>query len=292
MKRIIALLISAITLFLCACSGQSEKPEETTETTAPESTVKYETDWRTAPLPASFPAPPEKMYDYYFSKGTASEKSGSYQADWLRLYFICPENEFFVFASKIKECGYTGSFKKFEGTTAYYPEGYYGHWQDGEHLIRINKAEALDSGDYKIVLDIVECSDNFPEALTQFFPKFDGVTKSTGSYCGHDEANQSETTEFNGAFESPYWHWNFIEDDCFVGVEEAEVEAYVDKLGRAGFVGPYVHSTTDGCSTLSVDLTKTVDGVKYGVFILYNETLKTLDILYTNNSDSYLSSDE
>ncbi len=292
MKKIIALFISATTLFLCACTGQTENPVETTQSTAPESTVKYETDWRTAPLPAKFPAPPEKMYDFYFSKGSAGEKSGSYRADWLRLYFICPENEFFLFAGKIEESGFKGGFRKFEDTTEYYPAGYYGHWQDGEHLIRINKAEALDNGDLKIVLDIVECSDNFPEALTQFFPKFKGITKSTGKYCGHDETNQSETTEFNGTFESPYWHWDFVGDDCFAGVEETEVNAYVDKLGRAGFVGPFAYSKADGCDILSVDLTKNVNGTKYGVFILYNQTLKTLDILYTNNSDNYLGTDE
>lgn len=292
MKKIIALFISAITLFLCACSGQSEKPAETTQSTAPESTVKYETDWRTAPLPANFPAPPEKMYDFYFSTGTGSESGSGYRSDWLRLYFVCPENEFFLFASQIKENGFKGSFKNFAGATEYYPAGYYGNWQDGKHLIRINKAETLDNSDLKIVLDIVECSDNFPEALTQFFPKFDGFTKSTGKYCGHDENNKSETTEFNGAFESPYWHWNFVGDDCFVGVEETEVNSYVDKLGRAGFVGPFAYSKADGCDILSVDLTKDVNGTKYGAFILYNKSLKTLDILYTNNSDSYLETDE
>ena len=292
MKRIIALLISAIMLFLCACSGPSKKPSETTESTAPESTVKYEKDWRTAPLPANFPAPPNKMYDFYFSKGTPGEGNGSYCADWLRLYFICPENEFYLFASKIKESGFNGGFKKFEETTTYYPAGYYGHWQDGKHLIRINKADALDDGNLKIVLDIVECSDNFPDALVHFFPKFDGITKSTGSYCGHNINNESETTKFNGAFESPYWHWNFVGDDCFVGVEETEINAYIDKLGRAGFVGPFAYSKTDGCNILSVDLTKTIDGTKYGAFILYNKTLKTLDILYTNNSDNYLGTDE
>lgn len=292
MKKIIAIFISAITLFLCACSGQSKKPAETTESTMPESTVKYSTDWRTAPLPANFPSPPEKMYDFYFSTGAGSETGGGYRADWLRLYFTCPEPEFYLFAGKFAENGYVGGFKKFSDSTEYYPSGYYGHWQDGEHLIRINKAEALDNGELKFVLDIVEYSDNFPDALTQFFPKFDGFTKSEGSYCGHDITNESETTEFNGAFESPYWHWNFVGDDCFVGVEETEVNAYVDKLGRAGFVGPFVYSTADGCDILSVDLTKTINGSKYGAFILYNQTLKTLDILYTNDSDSYLDSDE
>ncbi len=292
MKKIIAVFISALTMFLCACSGQSEKPAETTESTIPESTVKYATDWRSAPLPANFPAPPEKMYDFYFSKGTAGEKSGSCRADWLRLYFVCPESEFFLFAGKIEENGFKGGFRKFSDTTEYYPAGYYGHWQDGEHLIRINKAEAQDNGDIKFTLDVVECSDNFPEELMQFFPKFEGFTKSAGSYCGHDENNKSETTEFNGTFESTYWHWNFVGDDCFVGVEKSELEAYVHKLGLAGFVGPYIYSTADDCDVLSVDLTKTVNGTKFGAFILYNQTLKTLDILYTNNSESYLSSEE
>ncbi len=292
MKKIIALFISALTLFLCACSGQADKPAETTETTTPESTVKYSADWRTAPLPANFPAPPEKMYDFYFSTGKGSETGSGYRSDWLRLYFTCPENEFYLFAGKFAESGYIGSFKNFSDTTEYYPAGYYGNWQDGEHLVRINKAVAQDNGDIKFTLDIVECSDNFPEALTQFFPKFDGFTKSAGSYCGHDESNESETTEFNGAFESPYWHWNFVVDNCFVGVEKSEVEEYVHKLGLAGFVGPYVYSQVDKCDVISIDLTKDIGGSSYGVFMLYNQTLKTFDILYTNNSESYLSSEE
>lgn len=292
MKKIIALFISALTLFLCACSNQTDEPAQTTESTVPESTVKYSTDWRAAPLPANFPSPPEKMYDFYFSTGTGSETGSGYRSDWLRLYFTCPENEFYLFANKFTESGYIGGFKKFSDSAEYYSSGYYGNWQDGEHLVRINKAETQDDGNIKFTLDIVEYSDNFPDILTQFFPKFEGFTQRAGTYCGHDENNESETTEFSGAFESPYWHWNFVVDDCFVGVEKTEVEEYVHALGTAGFVGPYVYSTVDSCNVISIDLTKDIDGKSYGVFMLYNQTLKTLDILYTNSSENYLAAEE
>ena len=54
------------------------------------------------------------------------------------------------------------------------------------------------------------------------------------------------------------------------------------------FSGSSATSITDGCTVVSYDLVKEIGDKVYGVFIVYNEILKTMDIVYTNNIYLYV----
>ncbi len=292
MKKIIALLILLSMLLVCACSKQSTNSETTasasdeqssSEPQPTEKPVKYVSEWGSDLVPEDFPPPPEKAHDVLVSSGKANDHIYS---DWIRIRFTCPEHTFYAFSNSMDEAGYTGGVKKISNGT-YYSDGFKGYWQNGKHLIRISNSSAADNGETKFTFEISECQDNFPEELTEHFPKFEGFTKAQGVYCGHDADGKHETYEFSGMFDSPRWHWDFRFTDGFVGVEEAEFEAYYNLLGEEGFSGIISTSTVDGCSTISVDTIKKVNEKNYCVFLLYNQTLKTLDIAYTNDPTIY-----
>ncbi|MBQ4603334.1 MAG: hypothetical protein IJB16_01915, partial [Clostridia bacterium] len=82
------------------------------------------------------------------------------------------------------------------------------------------------------------------------------------------------------------WSWDFGFENTFIGVTLEEVEAYVNDLVNAEFSGSSATSVTDGCTVVSYDLIKETGNNTYGVFIAYNQILKTMDIVYTN--DIYL----
>ncbi len=293
MKRIIAFFISISFLFLCACSNQNTNSETTTAaaTTAQttqqnittEKAVEYAAKWGSDLLPENFPAPPEKTHDISVVSGKANK---NYLSDWVRLEFTCPEHVLFAFSSEMEENGYIGGIKKISNGT-YYTDGFKGYWQDGKHLVKISNTSVVEDNEVKFTIDILECRDNFPKELTEFFPKFNGFTKARGVYCGHDAEGNHETYDFDGTFASPSWHWDFRFTDGFIGVEETEFEAYYNKLGEEGFSGVITTATIDGCATISVNVTKEIGGVVFAAFLLYNQNLKTLDIAYTNEPSIY-----
>ncbi len=280
MRKLIALFISASMLFLCACSGQSEKIEETT-TPVTETTIKYSTDWRSAPLPDNFPSPPEKMHDFYFSTGKGNESGAGYRSDWVRLVFTCPESEFYLFSNKFSENGYIGGFKDIPKDATYYPVGFNGSWQDGEHLVHINKAIEKENDEITFTIDICECTDNFPEELTAIFPKFDGYSRNGGKY-GYLEADGTISETYSKDSNKEKWYWDFGFRDAFVGVTLEEFEAYLQTLVEAYFAGESSAHYVDGCTVVSASLVKEVGEDVYGVFMVYNQVTKTLDIFYTN----------
>ncbi len=280
MRKFIALFISASMLFLCACSDQNENFEETT-TAFTETTVKYSTDWRSAPLPDNFPSPPEKMHDFYFSTGKGNESGAGYRSDWVRLVFTCPENEFFLFSNKFTENGYIGGVKKIEEGATYYPVGFNGSWQDGEHLVQINKTVEKANGELTFTIDICECTVNFPEELTAIFPKFDGYSRNSGKY-GYLEADGTISETYTKDSNKEKWYWDFGFKDAFAGVTLNEVDEYLQALVDAEFAGKRTATNVDGCTVVSASMVKEIGEDVYGVFIGYNQITKTLDIFYTN----------
>ncbi len=297
MKKTIAFLISLSFIFLCSCSGNNNSEETTAvsegQTTAQQITqesqttekaVEYVSDWGSELIPANFPAPPDGTHDVSVGSGKADDSI--YQTDWVRIKFTCTEASFYIFSNQMNENGYTGGTKNIKNGT-YYTNGFKGYWQDGKNLVRIYKSEISNIAEITFTIDIIECRDNFPEELTEFFPKFNGFTKAQGVYCGHDADGKHETYDFGGSFTSPRWHWDFRFTDGFIGVEQSEFEAYYKQLDKMEFSGVISTATVDGCSTFSVDVEKEIDGIKYCVFMLYNQSLKTLDIAYTNDPSIY-----
>ncbi len=301
MKKFAAIFLVFALLFLCACASDltdtkqtsappglnnlpliSGQSSETVPTTEPVIIKTWDTDL----LPEKFPEPPEGTYGFRIEKGDPATDAGNFSAEWVRIGFTCPETNIFTFTNELINLGYIGSIKLFE-QDGYYPMGYKGYWQNGEHIVRINATSIDDSSNLTLIMDIVPCVDNFPTVLEEYFPKFNGYTAETGLYCAHDSAGASITNEFTGKLHD-VWHWEFCFSNGFVGVTYEEFEAYYMALSEAGFVGVVDNETLDGCNVLTLDMTKTTEDGEYGAFILFNQTLRTLDVAYTNDLSLYI----
>lgn len=294
MKKIFAVLITFLTVFLCSCSDKNtDTSDETTSaeqtsvsttissTSEKQSEIKYSTEWGTDLLPADFPPPPSNTHSIEIKSGEANKE---YSSDWVRIQFTCPENEIYRFTNTLIKAGYIGGSKKIEAPSVYFPAGFNGYWQNGKNYIRIAASEYDDKGELTVLLDIAECKDNFPMVLTSMFPKFNGFSKNSGLYSEYDKNKNKITNDFIGSLNAASWTWDFGFENTFVGVSLEEVEAYVNELVNAEFSGASATSITDGCTVVSYDLIKKVGDKYHGVFIAYNQILKTMDILYTNDA--------
>ena len=294
MKKSFAVLLAFLTVFLCSCSDKNitthdtttstEQPSEATaalSTTEKQSEIEYATEWGTDLLPTDFPPPPANTHGIEIKSGKANKE---YSSDWVRIQFTCPENEIYRFTNALIKSGYIGGSKKITAPSVYYPSGFNGYWQNGINYIRIAASQYDDNGQLTVLLDIAECRDNFPTVLTNMFPKFNGFTKNSGLYSEYDKNKNKTTNEFIGSLNASSWTWDFGFENTFVGVTLEEVEAYVNELVNAEFSGASATSVTDGCTVVSYDLIKKVGNSYYGVFIAYNQILKTMDILYTNDA--------
>ncbi len=287
MKRSFAFIITVLMIFLCACSNQNDKEESSTAAETTTEAVVQAKDWGTDLLPEDFPPPPDDARDISVTTGSGSDKSGSYRSDWVRLTFTSSQKCLLDFSMSLNKIGYKGKAKLFTDTT-YYKKGFSGNWQNGKKLVRISSSKQTEQNDYIINLDILDCTDNFPEALETIFPKFNGYTKSGGYFYAYNGIDDFVTNEFNGNFDTTeHWYWDFGLDHAFVGVEYEEYEAYLNALGDAGFGGAYTESIADGCSVASADMVKEIDGKTYACFMIYNQTTKVFDIVYTNHAERF-----
>ena len=287
MKRLIAFIISILLVFLCACSGQETSLDNSTkETVALTEHPNSFTEWGTDLLPEDFPAPIKGMHDLKVESGEASEDT--YRTDWLRLTFTCFEKDIYDFSNALASSGYVGGIKNIHAPTSYYYEGFNGNWQNGKYIVRVNSTKILDSGEIEFVFDILECRKNFPEELETEFPRFDGYTIATGKYYLYDESKTNVISRKSGGVLSDNsWYWDFGYEDAFIGVTMDEISAYENKLVEAGFGGDCSTTVVDGCTVISYDLYKMVGNKRYAVFVAYNQTLKTLDIVYTNDASLF-----
>ncbi len=300
MKRTVAIFLTFAVLFLCACSAEKTQPDtpakSTTEyvsadlTTAPPPTTVpvIISEWGTDLLPKKFPAPPDGTYAFEAEKCEKGKYNTHYASDsFTRIYFTCPEQNFYYFTNSMKELGYLGASKKITNGT-FYINGYRGLWQDGKNIVLINSTANTGENEINVVMDIVPCAAaTSDDPLKDIFPVFKGY--STGSeYRGYDAGETLLEDEYTNSF-PPYWFWQHRFSNSFVGVSYEEFEAYREALEKREFSGVIKASTVDGCNMLSMDVTKTADDETYAVLLLFNQTLKTLDIVYTNNPDLFMS---
>ena len=277
-------------IFLCSCSGKSNGDETTTVTETTTQHAKAFSTWGTDKLPEDFPDPPEGAHSLSVSTGSASDSGAGYRSDWVRLKFTCHEKNLLLFSSKLNQNGYVGK-AKYLSSTSYFRSGYNGNWQNGDNLVRINSSVLNDDGEFVIELDVLKCVDNFPAALEEIFPKFNGYSRNAGYYYGYNGIDEFVTDKFNGNLnETEHWYWDFGFENAFVGVTLEEFEGYVNDLIEAEFSGKLSDSTADGCSVTSADLVKETGDQIYGCFMLYNRSLQTLDIVYTNHIERYVGS--
>lgn len=287
MKKLIAFIISFSLVLLCACSGNETSgdnyPKETVALTEHPNSFG---EWGTDLLPEGFPSPVKGMHDLKIESGEPSKDT--YRTNWVRLTFTCFEKNIYDFSNSLTSSGYIGGIKNIHAPTGYYYEGFNGAWQNGKNIVRVNSSKTLDSGEVEFVFDILECRDSFPAELEEKFPRFDGYAISTGKYYLYDE-NKTEviSRKFGGVLSDNSWYWDFGYEDAFIGVTMDEISAYENKLVKAGFGGECSTSVVDGCTVISYDLYKTVGENRYAVFVAYNQILKTLDIVYTNDASLF-----
>ena len=279
-------------MFLSACSGNTSSgtasDAENNENISVQ-TTRYNTitEWKTDLLPEKFPSPPKGTHDFSIVRGEGTKSAFAYTSDFVRLTFVCPEPEFYTFTNELSALGYKGDVKKIENGN-YYSDGFHGYWQNGEKFIAISDSTETDEGEYIFQIDVADCVDNFPQALEKVFPKFNGYCKSIGSFCGHDGNGDQITAEYEGSLALPAWHWEFRFSNGFVGVEQVEFEKYFYDIEGSGYKGVLATNTLDGLTVMTGDLIKETAEGTYGVFMIYNINLKTLDITYTNDASIYM----
>ena len=291
MKKITAILLAFAILFLCACSDKSAVSTPSDASSAPDASVKTGstppiTEWGTDLLPEKFPSPPEGTHDFSIVKGLADKAAFAYSTDFYRITFICPELSIYSFSNDLIALGYKGGIKKFTDAS-FYRNGFSGYWQNGEKYIRIQQSTETGDGEFVFEIDIADCVDNFSDKLAEIFPKFNGYCMSIGSYCAHDGNGNTITTTFDGSFAAPSWHWEFRFANGFVGVEREEFEKYFYSFEPLGYKGVMLYDTIDGSNVMTADLILSAVEGDYGVFMIYNSDLKTLDIAYTNDASIY-----
>lgn len=296
MKKFAAIILTFAILFLCACASEKGDNSTTTQfvpsmltlpttTTMPTTKPVIFSEWPSDLIPEKFPAPPEKSYAFEIAKGNYKTDEGNFHSDWVRIRFICPEQNFHTFTNEMQSLGYVGASKKItEGT--FFRNGYIGAWQDGKNIVRINNTYTDPNNNMMVIIDIVPCKNTFPDALTKIFPKFEGYTPSTGVYCGHDSNGMQISGSYDGTFDT-YWHWEYRFSKSYVGVSLDEFEAYYETLGEMGFSGVISAALVDGCDILSVDVEKKIGDTTYVAHLLFNQTTKTLDLAFSNDPSIY-----
>ena len=289
MKKIISVMLAASLIFLCSCgNGNNDVDDNPSSAETTESTTHPDafSEWGTDLLPEKFPSPPEGTHDFSIVKGLADKAAFAYSTDFYRITFICPELSIYSFSNDLIALGYKGGIKKFTDAS-FYRNGFSCYWQNGEKYIRIQQSTETGDGEFVFEIDVADCVDNFSDKLAEIFPKFNGYCMSIGSYCAHDGNGNTITTTFDGSFAAPSWHWEFRFANGFVGVEREEFEKYFYSFEPLGYQGIMLADTIDGSNVITADLILSATEGDYGVFMIYNSDLKTLDIAYTNDASIY-----
>lgn len=281
MKRLIAAVLCLSILALCACSKNETVEEIQTSVTESTTHPNTFTEWDSELVPENFPKPQPGMHDLEITTGSAGENG--YRSDYVRLTFICFEKDIYEFSNSLSECGYVGGVKNIPSPAAYYAEGFTGNWHDGKKLVTINGYEVLSTGEVKFVFDIIDCIESFPEALEPIFPKFVGYSKTAPTYRLYNSKGEVVSEEFSGILGEGGWFWDFGFENAMVGVTMEQLNQYEIEMVDAGFGGNCITTYTDGCTVISYDMTKMIDGKIHGIYIAYNQSLKTMDVVYTND---------
>lgn len=313
MKKTIALLLCGVFLFLCACEDTSkneyvdyvnaddytgipretqaewftEKPEEDSSNQNAEQTTVSNLA-TVDDLPEDFPAIPEGTSNVSITKHKAEESKYGHCSDWIRVEFSAPMQGIMQFSSDLQNAGYKGGIKHLKSDTGvyeYYGESWQGGWQNGKHLIRVVSWLAEIDGSYNLTLDIIECQKTFPPELEQYFPAFDGYSLYSAKYYEVLDNGQTKKHEFDGQFHEK-WQMVYAYEGSFTGTTRQQFESYIKELEKQGFVGGTMSYRLDTCSAYIYDGANSEKSLY--VSIIYNETLSTIEILYTNDGTDFL----
>lgn len=300
MKKVFALLLGLSLLFLCACGGDEEQKNIKYVNIDEQSGIEknYASGWEdyeiptedassdsTQPavdaselLPENFPEAPEGISDLTIQKMPYSEETG-YPTEYVELSFICDYSSLVIFSQSLKDIGYKGGIKEITNGT-YYPTGIHGAWQDGNYLIRIVGTEAIIDGSHDVTMHIVPCVDVFPEELAALSSSFNGYCGAEPFYYEYVDG-EAVLRDFDGNFHAK-WMISFTNDCSYVGVTREDYENYFAELESKGYtIGGIEPGTLDSCNTFLGEAISSNESVY--IMLLYNESLATLDIYYTND---------
>lgn len=298
MKKLTALLLLCSLLLLCACgksdpagSNTTAAPATPASDTAAETTTNPMLPSRKAAdlskLPEDFPPLPDGVVNLTVSHLSGGGKFSGYALDRTRITFDCYEPVFYQFTNSLIAAGYVGACRNMQ-TADYYQLGFAGGWQNGKHLIVIDKSEKTDGNTIRYTLDFENCSDCFPHVLGDLFPSFAAVSRSKGTYLGYSYQTNASSDVFESLAAYPCWQWQFRFDDAFLGVTEEAFRNYVSALEENGFSGNVTQNTYDGCLIYSADVVKSTEDGDYGLFMNYNTSLLTLEAVFTNDPGYFL----
>lgn len=301
MKKITAVLLCFSFLFLFACSNDKQDNVKYVNADNPSSIGKeFATSWNDFTLPAAdvssgetqpnvsaaellpenFPEIPEGVSDLSIVKKPYSKDSG-YPSEYVELKFICKYMNLVTFSQSLKDKGYKGGIKEITDGT-YYPTGIHGAWQDGKYLIRIVGTQAIVDGSQEVTMHIVPCVDMFPSELAALSSSFDGFCGAEPYYYEYVDG-EPYLRDYTGGFHAK-WMFAFKGDCSYVGVTREDFENYFTVLESKGYeIGTVEPGTLDGCTTFLGEAMSGDESLY--VMLLYNETLATLDIYYTNDID-------
>ena len=296
MKKAIALLLLCCLLLLTACGGK-EPPAETaatetataaeTTTEAPDPTMPSGKAPNLDLLPEDFPPLPKGVVNLTVSHLTGTKQLTGYAIDRTRIVFECYEPVFYQFTNSLIAAGYTGSCRNIQ-TNDLYSLGFAGSWQNGKHIIVIDKSEKKDANLLRFTLDFAAYTDCFPHVLDGIFPAFRAASRSKGAYLGYDYASSAQNETFRSLQADPNWQWSFRFDDAFIGISEQAFRDYIDQLEQNGFNGNISQTVRDGCQVYEGDIVKSTEDGDYGIFLMYNTSLLTLDVVFTNDPAYFL----
>ena len=298
MKKLTALLLACCLLLLCACGGK-ENPAEGKTTTAAETSAGETTTAAPDPtmpsgkaanlalLPEEFPTLPKGIVNLSVSHLSGTGQLTGYAIDRTRVSFDCYEPVFYQFTNSLIAAGYTGSCRNIQ-TNDLYSLGFAGSWQDGKHIIVIDKSEKKDGNLLRFTLDFADYTDCFPHVLGNIFPSFKAASRSKGGYYGYDYATGEQTETFRSLNADAKWQWSFRFDDAFIGLTEQDFRDYMDKLEENGFSGNVQQNVRDGCQVYEADIVRSSEEGDYGLFLMYNTSLLTLDAVFTNDPAYFL----
>lgn len=298
MKKLTALFLAGILLLLCAC-GSKEPPADSKTTAAADTTSAETTTAAPDPtmpsgkapnldlLPEDFPPLPKGIVNLTVSHLSGTGKLTGYALDRTRIAFDCYEPVFYQFTNSLIAAGYTGSCRNIQ-TNDLYSLGFAGSWQNGKHIIVIDKSEKKDNNLQRFTLDFANYTDCFPHVLGNIFPPFKAASRSKGNYYGYDYTAGTQSETFRSLNADANWQWSFRFDDAFIGLTEEEFRNYMETLEENGFSGNIGQNVRDGCQVYEGDIVKSTEDGDYGVFLMYNTSLLTLDIVFTNDPAYFL----
>lgn len=308
MKKFIALFISALLLFLCACDNEKPNNDYVSYVNVDDYTgIARETkaDWfETEPdasgavteksaitadeLPDGFPSIPEGTSNISMIKYSKSESKAGYRSDWIEVKFSAPKHSIMKFSSDLIAAGYKGGIKFVEsedGVYEYYGRGWHGGWQNGKHIISVVGSQDEIDGSFALTLHITECGESFYPELVKLFPAFEWQSLTRGKYYevpGNGRNNIKH--DFDGSFHEK-WEILYAYEEALIGVTRAEFESYIKKLKTAGFEGETFNYRLDGCSTLIYDGINTERNLY--ISMVFNENLQSVNVVFTNDGTSF-----